>query len=88
MDTNQATEDTQEDIRQTEESTDSLVSRAERAAQELKKENDRKESLLLEEKELRMRQTLGGNSAAGTPKEEPKEETPTEYKDRVMRGQI
>ena len=54
--------------------------RMERATERAKIENDRKEK-------LEINRTLGGKSEAGAVAPEKKEETPREYKDRVMRGE-
>lgn len=51
----------------------------EEATEKLKAENDRREALYVESK-------LGGTAEAGKEPETKKEETPAEYKDRVMKG--
>ena len=53
--------------------------RTERATRELKKENDRRESMIVEK-------TLGGKADAGKPMD--KEETPQEYAKRAMNNDI
>ena len=55
--------------------------RMEEATEKAKTENDRREALAVEK-------TLGGTAEAGKPSEETKEETPKEYKDRVMSGKL
>lgn len=50
-------------------------------------ENDRREKLLQEEKELKAIKIIGGDSPAGSAPVEKKEETPKEYKDRIMKGE-
>tara|TARA_Y100000310_G_C20125491_1_gene553419 strand:- start:35 stop:322 length:288 start_codon:yes stop_codon:yes gene_type:complete len=60
--------------------TKTLVERAEKAAANLKAENDRRKEIIDEE---RVRTTLSGKSDAGQIAEVPKEETPTEYAQRV-----
>lgn len=52
-----------------------------KAKEDLKKENDRQEK-------IQARNMLGGKSNMTTQKEEPKEETPEEYKNKVMRGEL
>lgn len=81
---NEIIENSETDVRETEESDQSLVDRAEAAAAALKSENDRKERLLKEERENRVRDTLGGQSKAGVAQEKPREETPQEYVKRIM----
>lgn len=66
--------------------TTSLIDGANAAAERLKKENDRRENLLAEEKELEARKALGGGSEAGKPSDE-KKETPREYAERKLRGE-
>ena len=68
-------------------STPSMIDGAVLAAEELKKQNDRKEELLKKEEELAAKKILGGRSEAG---QEPvkKEETPREYTERVMSGEL
>ncbi len=53
--------------------------RLEDATKVQKEENDRTEKLLVESR-------LGGKTEAGTTTE-PKEETPKEYRDKIMRGE-
>ena len=54
----------------------------------IKAENDRREEILKREEKLQAERMLAGTAGGGVPKEEPKEETPEEYKNRVMRGEI
>ena len=54
----------------------------------IKAENDRREEILKREEKLHAERMLAGTAGGGVPKEEPKEETPEEYKNRVMRGEI
>ena len=72
----------------TQESTTSLIDKAAEQADRLKEENTRREKLLEREEKLQARRELGGNSLAGQQQPKPKEETPQEYKDRVLRGDI
>lgn len=65
-----------------------LIDNAHEAAKELKAENDRREKLLAEEKELEARKALGGGSEAGQPQEKPKEETPKEYANRITKNEL
>ena len=65
-----------------------IVREAKQAAEVIKGENDRKEKLIEREEKLQDRKealkALGGGSPAGDRPVESKEETPKEYKDRVM----
>lgn len=56
-----------------------FVERGEKVVEELR-------SLTKRNEDLAARKLLGGNSEAGQHVEEKKEETPQEYKDRIMRG--
>ena len=61
-----------------------LIDNADRAADRLKRENDRKEGLLDREEKLRVKETLKGKAEGG----KPAEESPEEYKDKVMRNEV
>ena len=50
----------------------------EAATKAMKAENDKRE-------QIQTRQELGGQSDAGQPQEKPKEETPVEYKNRIIK---
>ena len=63
-----------------------LIEKAQATAAVLKLENDRTEQLIKRQEEILVRQALGGKSEAGSAPVAPKEETPKEYKDRIMRG--
>lgn len=67
------------------------VRRAEQAAKDIKDGLDRREKLLEEEKKLQDRKesfaALGGGSPAGGSKEDKKEMSNQEYKDRIMAGE-
>ena len=69
----------------------SLIQEAKEAAAEIRKANEEKKELLEREEKLIERKEvlneLGGRSYAGQ-KEEKKEETPKEYMERVMRGDL
>lgn len=56
--------------------------------EELKKENDRMEKNIAKLEELRAFEILGGKSEGAPQEAQKKEETPQEYADRVMRGEI
>lgn len=55
--------------------------RMEKATEAQRIENDRTEAIMA-------KQALGGTAEAGQPAEEKKEETPEEYRERVMRGEV
>lgn len=64
------------------------VERAEKAALELKTERELLEKTLIELKELRARNIIGGRTTGGqSPVKEP-EESAREYSDKVLKGQI
>lgn len=65
-----------------------VIEAANKAALELKAENDRKEALLKREEQLEARRILGGQTAGKGQEVVKKEETPKEYTQRVMKGQI
>ena len=68
--------------------TTSELDRADQIAERLKRENDRKEELLIREENLAARRAVGGLSEAGQVQEKPKEETPAEYMKKVMSGEF
>lgn len=63
----------------------SLIEKADALAKRLEAENERGEALAKKNEELAARLTLGGRSEAGQQPQEKKEETPSEYVDRVLR---
>jgi hypothetical protein len=65
-----------------------VLSEAQNTRDDLKKQLDRREELIKREEQLIAQQVLRGKADAGSLPEKPKEETPQEYKDRVMRGDI
>jgi hypothetical protein len=84
-DTNPPTTASEEKTEETEEKpTEKLAETVEK----LKEENDRKEKLLAREEELAAQKLLGGSSDTGQAPEPPKEETPQEYAQRVIRGEV
>lgn len=66
----------------------SIVDEAKKIRDEIKAENDRREMLLKEEQKLQAEKMLG--SSAGQPQapQAPKVDTPKEYAEKVMRGEI
>ena len=64
-----------------------LVDRAEAAATKLEEQNKIMEGHIAKMAELQTRQLLGGKSEAGLAPQQPKEETPQEYRRRVERGE-
>ena len=65
----------------------STIEKANQAAERLERANEEKKKLLDREEKLYTDRMLGGKSEAGKPMEK-KEETPEEYKKRVMRNEI
>jgi len=51
---------------------------------EMQEELKKREQMVARRDELRARELLGGRAAAGNPQK--KEETPKEYKDRILKG--
>lgn len=68
--------------------TDSLIERADKAAERLEAANKEKEELLNREEQLLAQRKLGGSARAGDNAEKPKEESPLEYSKRVMSGEL
>lgn len=62
-----------------------MVKRAEAAAERLEKAHERLEKITRRQEAMRVEATLGGKAAASI---EQKEESPEEYKDKVMRGDV
>ena len=65
----------------------SELDRADQIAERQKRENDRREELLVREEALAARRAVGGGSEAGKPAEK-EEESPKDYADKVMKGEI
>lgn len=65
----------------------SVIEQANEAADRLERANQKREELLKKEEALLAKRVLGGKSE-GKEEEKPKEETPQEYKDKVLRGEI
>tara|TARA_R100001530_G_scaffold136178_1_gene115648 strand:- start:5158 stop:5439 length:282 start_codon:yes stop_codon:yes gene_type:complete len=63
------------------------LDRADQIAQMQKRENDRREQLIIREEKLAAINKVGG-STEGRTEPEKKEETPQEYKDRVLKGDL
>lgn len=77
---------TEEETKQEEQEETDPIKRAEAAGKLMQEQNDRAEAILQEMKTLEARRLLGGKSNAAEQEGENKEETPKEYKDRIMRG--
>ena len=65
-----------------------VLDRAEEAAERLEEANKRYEELIRKEEELKAERLLSGKSEAGKPPVEPKEETPQEYAQRILKNEI
>ena len=65
-----------------------LVEEARLVVAELKAANEEKKALLDREERMHTNDLLRGRGEAGTGTPKPKEETPVEYKDRIMRGGV
>ena len=66
----------------------SIVERADIAAERLAKENERLEANLKRQEAIMARQALGGMSSGPAQPETPKEETAKEFKDKFMKGEL
>lgn len=64
------------------------LEKAEELLKTIKGENDRKEELLLREEKLRASQLLGGKASAGKVPPDKKEDTPEEYAQKALRGEL
>ena len=63
----------------------SIVDQAKRLHEQIKAENDRRENILKQEQKLHAERMLAGTGGGNVPKQK-LDETPKEYKDRIMRG--
>ena len=63
-----------------------LIARTQLLADRLEKENARYEENIKRLEVLKSQEILGGRSSAGSPPEEKKVETPSEYAKRMLRG--
>ncbi len=66
----------------------SIIETANAAAQRLASENDRLERNISALQEIEAYKKLGGTTEGRPKEEEKKEETPQEYKERVMKGDL
>ena len=55
---------------------------------QIKEENKKREELLAKENEMRANDLLSGKAEAGTKEEEEPEESPKEYAEKIMRGDM
>jgi hypothetical protein len=60
----------------------------EKKLEEMKAENDRMEKNIAEIKELKAFDALSGKTETGQVKEKPKEESPSEYSERILSGKL
>ena len=89
-------EDTSEEEQDTESNTDegdkseenNLIQQAREEREKLEATIKEREKQIEKEEELATRLELGGGSRAGRKVKKPKEETPKEYKDKIMSGEI
>ena len=65
----------------------SELDRADQIAERQKRENDRREELLIREENLEARRAVGGGSEGGQPVEK-KEISPSDYADAAIRGDL
>ena len=64
-----------------------LIEQANQAAERLERANQERALLLAREEELEARRRLGGVTQMSVP-DKPHVETPKEYRDRILKGQI
>lgn len=67
---------------------DTMVDQAHKAAERIEAANKRMEENIQKMEQLKAEQVLSGRAAAGQEPPEPKPETPAEYKDRIMKGEL
>lgn len=79
-----ATNEKEEEAKQPE----SLISAANNAADRLEKANKEMAALIEKQERILAEQRLGGRSEAGQLKEKPKELTPQEYAEKILKGEI
>ena len=65
-----------------------LIDNANEAAERLERANAIKKELLEREEKLHALKMLGGQSEAGVVPPKPKEETPEEYAEKLMKGEV
>ena len=80
-------EEAEEEDSSSEDKPKDKVTEALEAAKRIEEANKKTEELVARQEKIAATNILGGKSEAGKV-EEKKEETPTEYKDRILRGEI
>ena len=83
-------EETKEETKEEpkEEGANSMIAKANAAAERLEKANEAQAALLKQQQEIEARRTLGGQSEAGTTPAAPKELTEIEYAEAFRKGDI
>jgi len=66
----------------------SAVDKANEAIEKLEAQNKRMEDNIAKLEELKAEQIISGKADAGQAPQPPKEESPKEYKDKIMRGEL
>ena len=64
------------------------LQKAEELLKTIKSGNDRKEELLMREERLKANEMLSGQASAGKVPKKEKEETPEEYAQRALKGEL
>lgn len=64
------------------------IDRAEELVKQLQAENARMEANIAKAEKLRITEMLSGKSEAGQPADKPKEQTPEEYAQAALRGEL
>jgi len=79
---------TSDNANRSESETTPLIKSASYAAERLREENNRREKLLEREEQIIARRTLGGETEGLGQEIKPKEETPKEFKDKFLKGEV
>jgi len=66
----------------------SIVDEARKLRDEIKAENDRREEILRQEQKLQAEKMLGSSAGQPIPPQPPKVDTPKEYAEKVLKGEI
>jgi hypothetical protein len=66
----------------------SIVDEAKKLRDEIRAENDRREKILADEQRLQAERMLGSSAGAQIPVVAPPVETPKQYAEKVMKGEI
>lgn len=65
-----------------------ILKKGDEIAKRIEEANKKSEEILRQQQELAARKLLGGGTEITPQQEQKREETPKEYKDRIMRGEL